>query len=311
MSAPDDIAPVAGDGKAADTPETSSVAVTAFNAIPPPGLVLLAIAAIQIGAGVAIHLFPILGAEGTVAYRILFSVLLLLFAVRRRLGILWSAFRKHWLLLVIFGVCIGAMNLFFYQAIARIPLGAAVTIEFIGPLGIAVFGSRRLSHFLWVSLAVFGIVLLSPISGGDIDSLGVMFALLAGGCWAAFIVLAKRMGQAMPGNDALVVGMTIAAILMLPYAVPVAGELFSNPLVLAVAFGVALLSTTIPFTLEFHALKRMTTRAYGILISLEPAVGALVGAVILGERIGLQGMIAVACVVVAAIGITYTDRSNA
>lgn len=152
------------------------------------------------------------------------------------------------------------MNFFFYQAIARIPLGAAVAFEFIGPLSVAVLASRRLIHFAWVTLAALGIVLLSPFTGAELDSLGIMFALLAGTAWAFFIILARRAGDRVSGNDGLAIGMIIAAISMIPFAVPVV-----------------------------------------------PVVAALVGALLLGERLGVQGMIAVACVVVAAIGITVTD----
>ncbi len=279
-----------------------------LDSIPPPGLVLVAIAAIQIGAGLATHLFPILGAEGTVAIRIIFSALLLGLAARGKIRNFGSIFVQNWGLLLAFGLCIAAMNLFFYQALARIPLGAAVAIEFVGPLGVAALASKQMSHFAWVALAAFGIILLSPLTGVDLDTLGIMFALLAGVGWALFIVLAGRVSSRVSGHDGLAIGMAIAAITMLPLAAPVVTDLISDPLVLLAGFGVALLSTTIPFTLEFEALKRMSKRTYGVLVSVEPAVAALVGALLLGERIGIQGMIAVTCVVIAAIGITVTDQ---
>jgi inner membrane transporter RhtA len=281
-----------------------------MDAVPPPGLVLLAIIAIQVGAGLATHLFPVLGVEGTVAVRIILSALLLGIAARGRVRTFGQVFLRNWILLIAFGLCVATMNLFFYQAIGRIPLGAAVAIEFIGPLGLAALSSRRAIHFIWIAIAAFGIVLLSPVSGADLDTLGVIFALLAGTGWAFFILLAGRVGKRVPGNDGLAIAMMVAAIIMIPFVAPVAVDLITDPLILLAGFGVALLSTTIPFTLEFQALKRLSARAYGVLISLEPAVAALVGAILLNERIGTQGMIAIACVVTAAIGITLTEKGK-
>lgn len=281
-----------------------------YEMVPPPGLVLLSILAIQLGAALATQLFPVLGASGTVAMRIIISALLLGVVAHSSIATLGLIFRRHWRLLGAFGLCIAAMNLFFYESIARIPLGAAVAIEFLGPLGVAALNSRRLSQFGWVALAALGIVLLSPLSGLNLDPIGVGLALLAGCGWALFIVLAGRVGTVVPGSDGLAIGMAIAAVTMIPFAAPVVTELFLDPIILISAFGVALLSTTIPFTMEFEALKRLPPRAYGILVSLEPAVAALVGAWLLEERIGIQGMVAVACVVVAAVGITLSDKDS-
>ena len=277
------------------------------QAIPPPGLVLLSIVAIQMGAALATHLFPLLGASGTVAVRILISALLLVIAARARIRQFGHIFMSNPGILLVFGICVAAMNFFFYQAIDRIPLGAAVAFEFAGPLGVAAFSSRRLSHFAWIALAALGIVLLSPLSGVSLDTLGIIYALLAGAGWATFIVLASRVGHRVSGNDGLAIGMIIAAITMIPFVIPVAGTLLITPMALLAGLGVALLSTTIPLILEFNALKLLSTRIYGVLVSLEPAVAAMVGALVLGERIGLQGILAVTCVVVAAIGITVTD----
>ncbi len=280
------------------------------DAIPPPGLVLLSIFAIQVGAALATQLFPLLGASGTVAIRIIFSALLLGLAARARIQTFGHIFINNPWVLLVFGLCVAAMNFFFYQAIDRIPLGAAVAFEFVGPLGVAAFASRKMSHFAWIALAALGIVLLSPLSGVNLDTLGIIYALLAGAGWATFIVLASRVGHRVPGNDGLAIAMIIAAISMIPFAIPVASTLIFNPLVLLAGFGVALLSTTIPFTLEFQALKQLSARTYGVLVSLEPGVAALIGTLLLGERIGLQGMVAIACVVIAAIGITITDGRN-
>ncbi len=281
-----------------------------LSSLPPTGLVLFSVLSIQIGAGLATQLFPVLGAEGTVAIRIIISALFLVVLTRSKLSSLKQTFLKNTRLLIGFGLCMAAMNLFFYMSIDRIPLGAAVAIEFIGPLGVAALKSKRFIHFLWVALAALGILLLSPLTGLDLDPFGILLALLAGSGWALYMVLADPVGKRASGNDGLVIAVLIAAIVMMPYAIPATPDLFSSWNILLVAFGVALLSTTIPFCFEFEALQRMPARNYGILVSVEPAVAALVGALLLSERIGVQGMVAVACVVVAAIGITVSDKNE-
>ena len=278
-----------------------------LGGFPPTGLLLLAIVSIQLGAALATNLFPILGADGTVAIRIIISALLLGLAARGRVLRFASLFVRDWGLLLAYGLCIAAMNFFYYKAIDLIPLGAAVAIEFVGPLGVAAFASHRPGHFACVGLAAIGIFLLSPFAGIDLDALGMVFALLAGAGWACFILLSRRVAMRVSGNDGLAIGMCIAALSMIPFAIPVVPDLISNPLLLLAGLGVALLSTTLPFTFEFAALKRLSNRAYGVIVSVEPVVAAVIGALLLGERIGVQGMVAIGCVVVAAIGITVTD----
>jgi inner membrane transporter RhtA len=284
--------------------------ITLLDTIPPAGLVLFSVISIQVGTAIAKHLFPILGAQGTVAMRIIISALLLVAAARGRVKTFSRIFATNWGILLMFGISLAAMNFLFYMAIARIQLGAAVAIEFIGPLGVAVFSSRRISHLAWVALAAMGIVLLSPLSGIDLDTLGILFALLAGIGWASFIILAARLGESVSGNDGLTIGMVIAAFIMTPFALPILPDLIFDPLILLASFGVALLSTTVPLTLEYAALKRIPKRTYGVLVSVEPAVAALVGVLLLGEYLGLQGVIAIGCVVIAAIGITVSDGQN-
>ena len=281
-----------------------------FDSIPPTALVMFAVVAIQLGAAISVSLFPLLGVDGTVAVRIILSACLLLMFSGASIKALLKTAKAHWPILVVFGFCIVAMNLFFYEAINRIPLGAAVAIEFIGPLGVAAFNAKRTAHLLWVALAALGVLLLSPLSGAALDTLGIIYALMAGAGWAMFILLATKVGGRISGNDGLAIGMTIAAVIMLPMGLPTVPTLLSSPWVLLASAGVALLSTTIPFTCEFQALKRLPARAYGILVSMEPAVAALVGAILLAERIGLQGLIAVGCVVAAAIGITLSDNKS-
>lgn len=283
---------------------------TILATIPPQALVLFAVVAIQFGAAISVNLFPVLGVEGTVAVRIILSAFIMLGFSSSGLKHLMVALKDHWKILLVFGMCIVAMNLFFYQAIDRIPLGAAVAIEFIGPLGVAAYNSKRLIHIFWVGLAAVGILLFSPLSGVNLNTAGIVFALLAGSGWALFIILAARLGDRIDGHDGLTIGMLIAALIMTPMAVPVVSDLILNPMVLIASIGVAVLSTAIPFTFEFEALKRLPARAYGVLVSMEPAVAATVGAILLGERIGTQGIIAVCCVVVAAIGISITDNQS-
>jgi inner membrane transporter RhtA len=276
-----------------------------LNAVPPPGLMLLAIVSIQIGAAVATSLFAALGPSGTVFLRVAFSAVLLMLASRPRID---RTARRHLGVLLLFGLVIGTMNLCFYQSIARIPLGVAVTIEFIGPLAVAAATTRRLPDFLWIALAALGVVLLAPDLGQQLDTLGVVFAGLAGVCWGAFVLLSIRVGKALPKGDGLALAMVVAALFLLPFGHAGAVVALADPLLLLAAFGVALLSTTLPLSLEFKALKRMPPRVYGILVTAEPAVAVAVGALLLGDSLNLRSLAAMVCVTAAAIGITLFDR---
>jgi inner membrane transporter RhtA len=278
----------------------------AASAAPPPGLLLVSIVSIQLGAAVAVHLVESLGPVGTVFLRIAFSAVLLLVAARHQIS---ADARRHAGLLLLFGCAIGAMNLCFYGAIARIPLGVAVAIEFIGPLGVAALASRRPRDFLWIGLAVLGLVLLTPDIGGDLDPLGVGLALAAGAGWASFVVISPRVAGAV-GGAGLALAMAAASLFTLPFAL-VAGGLDGLDLaLLAGALAVAILSTTLPYALEFEALRRMTARAYGIMVTLEPVVAALVGAVVLGQALQPSAFVAIACVTAAAVGVTISDRRD-
>ena len=284
---------------------------TRFERVPPHALLFLAIVAIHLGAGVSVRLFPIIGADGTVAMRLLFSAFLLwLFSgIRPSVELLRTACR-HWQLLLVFGVCMAAMNYCFYQAIERIPLGVAVAIEISGPLAVSAFTSRKVSHLGWVLLAASGIVLLTPLTGAELDPVGITYALMSGVGWGMFALLSRRVSTSLQGNSGLLIGMTIAAVLMLPVISTVPLDKLLDPTVLFIGLSIAVLSTAIPFTLEFEALKRLSSATYGILVSTEPAVAAAVGAVLLGERIGIRGLCAVACVVIAAIGVSVSDARD-
>ena len=276
------------------------------SAVPPPALLLVSIVSIQLGAAVAVNLFPVIGTVGTTFLRLAFAAVLVVLAARHTIG--WRTARRQWGSLLLYGTILGVMNLCFYGAIARIPLGIAVAIEFIGPLGLAVATSRRARDFGWIGLAALGVVLLTPEIGGTLDPIGVALAAATGLCWAGFIVLSRRRGRALPGNSGLAIGMAVAAIVVLPVELVVGGLGRLDPALLFGAVAVAVLSTALPLSLEFEALKRITARTYGILVTMEPAVAALVGAVLLGQAMGVQGLLAVACVTIAALGVTITDR---
>jgi len=288
---------VAGTGMAAERPRAGA------GAVPPTLLVFLAIISVQIGAAVAKTLFPALGSSGTVFLRIGFAALALLIAGRPRL----SGYRRaDYGAAVLFGVAIAVMNTAFYAAIARIPLGAAVTLEFVGPLGVAIAGSRRRLDTVWAVLAAGGIVLLAPVGGAVIDPLGALLALLAGAGWAAYILLNVRVGRAFRGGDGLTLALAVAAVATLPLGVAGAGARLFSPQFLAPGAAVALLSTVIPFSLEHAALKRLSARVFGVLMSVEPVVAALVGFVVLREALGARGLLALVCVTVATVGSART-----
>jgi inner membrane transporter RhtA len=276
--------------------------------VPPPGLLIISIISIQLGAAVAINLFPVIGPVATVFLRVTFSAVLLVVVARRTIA--RSAIR-HAPSLALYGAILGVMNLCFYGAIARIPLGIAVAIEFVGPLGVAVAASRRPRDFAWIALAALGILLLTPEIGGSLDPIGVALAGATGLCWAGFILMSRRMGRVMPGNSGLAIGMAVAALVVLPVELVVGGLGALDPILLGAALAVAVLSTALPLSLEFEALKRMSARSYGIIVTLEPVAAAVIGAVLLSQAMTLQGVLAVVCVTVAALGVTLSDRRDA
>jgi len=202
---------------------------------------------------------------------------------------------------VAFGVALAGMNYAFYAALDRIPLGVAVTFEFVGPLGVAVFGSRRPLDLVWVVLAAAGILLLAD-PGGGFDGLGVGLALLAGAFWAAYILVSARMGRTIPGQSGLALAMVVASALVLPFGIAEGGADLLDPAVLAIGLGVAILSSAIPYSLEFEALRRVRAGVFGVLMSLEPAMAALAGFVVLGEVLDARELTAIGLVVVASAG---------
>lgn len=276
----------------------------ATGAVPAQALLLVSVISIQLGAAVAVHLFESMGPLTTAFLRIAFSAVLLLLATGRQIG---PGARRHVWQLLLFGCVIGAMNMCFYGAISRIPLGVAVAIEFIGPLGVAAVTSRRLREFAWIGLAVAGLVLLTPEIGGALDPLGIILALAAGAGWASFVVISPRVARDV-GGAALALAMGVAAVFTLPFGVAAGGLQHLDWPLLAGALAVASLSTALPLSLEFEALKRLSARTYGIMVTLEPVAAAMVGAFVLGQAPPPTALLAIACVTVAAIGVTLTDR---
>jgi inner membrane transporter RhtA len=281
---------------------------THLEAMPPVPAILGAIVSVQAGAALAKGLFPALGPIGTVGLRVVLSAVMLMAVFRPRLRALSAA---QWRAVIPYGLVLGTMNIFFYLSLSRIPLGVAVAVEFVGPLGVAVFGSRRAVDIAWVVLAAAGIALITPWSGGGTDAVGVAFALAAGACWAAYILLGGRVSRVMPGGASVATGMVIGSFVALPSALATGGfARLTLPLFLA-GIGVALLSSAIPYTLEMIALKGLPARTFGILMSLEPAVAALLGLVFLHELLSLRQWLAVALIIAASTGSTLTSRPPA
>lgn len=274
--------------------------------LPPLPAVLVAIVSVQAGAGLAKGLFPVLGPPGTVGLRIGISAALMFATFRPKLHRLTAA---QWRVVIPYGAVLGVMNLVFYQALARIPLGLAVAVEFIGPLSVAVFGSRKLIDVAWVILASAGIALIAPWTAGSaVDPLGVALAFAAGVCWALYIVIGKRLSHLLGGGAAVSVGLLVATVAVLPIAIAGGGFANLNASRFTAGVGVALLSSAIPYTLEMLALKEIPARTFGILMSLEPAVAALVGLAFLGETLSASQWLAIALVIAASAGSTLTAQ---
>lgn len=289
-----------------DSASTSPlVAAPVIGKIPPIFLVVLSITSTQIGAALAHHLFGILGPAGTVLLRLGFAAIILVLTPG---GLPSRAPRAAYIPAFLFGLTLACMNFSFYYALARIPLGIAVTIELSGPLLIAVLGSRRIIDFVWILLAGSGIFLFAPWTGATLDPLGVLLALVAGGFWACYILLSARVGQLFPGRSGLALAMCVGAALMVPVGVLSAGPSLLNPLVLVAGCGVALLSSALPYSLEIEALRRLPTHVFGIMMSLEPAVAALAGFLLLSEHLDGRDIIALVLVTVATLGVTWQQR---
>jgi inner membrane transporter RhtA len=269
-------------------------------------LVMGAVASVQLGAAVATTLFDELGPAGTVLLRTGFAAVALLLLWRPHVrGKTPVQLRDA----VLYGLALAGMNLSFYGALDRIPLGIAVTLEFTGPFAVAVAGSRRASDLVWVALAAAGIVLLSPGVHGSLDVTGALLALLAGAFWATYIVLAARVGRAFSGGQGLTLAMVVATLVLLPSGIVAGGSDLGDPGLLASGLAVALLSSAIPYSLELEALRRLPKGTFGVLMSMEPAVAALVGLVALGQDLSAEEVVAIALVVAASAGALSAART--
>lgn len=273
-----------------------------YDRVPPVVLVLGGVTSIQFGAALAATLFDEVGPAGVSALRLAIAAAVLVALSRPRLR---AHAGRDLRLVALFGACLGSMNFVFYEALDRVPLGVAVTIEFVGPLGVAVAGSRRPLDVLWVVLAAGGVLLLTqPFSSGGVDPFGALLALVAGGFWAAYIVLAARAGRRFQGGEGLALAMVVAALVPLGPGIAQAGDDLLVPTILALGAAVALLSSVIPYRLETEALRRMPQNVFGVLMSLEPGVAALAGFAVLGQTLDPAQLAAIAMVVVASAGAT-------
>lgn len=274
-------------------------------AVPPQLLIVAGAVILQTGSAVATRLFDDLGAPGVLALRMGIGAVVLWVAARcwRR-----PPARSSLGAVVAFGTVLGAMNLFFYLALERIPLGATVALELVGPLAVAVAGSRRLLDLLWVGLAASGVLVLTNPSTSGLDVVGVLLALAAGACWAGYVLLGSRVAHRVPGASGLAWAMLFSSVWLVPLGVATAGADLVRPDLLAAGAAVALMSSVLPYSLELVALRRVSTAAFGIMLSLQPAVATLAGLVVAGQRPGVVTLAGIGLVVAASLGAVPARR---
>ena len=285
------------------SPGISSSLRSAAESVPPVWLVMLGIISVQTGAGVAKNLFESLPPAAVVWLRLLTSAVLLVLVVRPTLR---AHGRGDWLVVAGYGTALALMNFFIYQAFARIPLGIAVTIEYLGPLTIAVLGSRRRVDLLWAGSAGLGVAALG-LERSTLDPLGVLFAILAAVAWAGYILLSAATGQRFDGASGLAVASVVGVVVLAPAGIVEGGTALMDLRLLLFGVAVGVLSSVVPYTLELNALRRMPPRVFGVLMSLQPAAAALVGLVLLGELLTVWQWLAVGCVITASAGSTRTS----
>ncbi len=279
--------------------------MAATERVPAPLLVLTAIVSVQVGSSLAKQLFDDLGAAGVTLLRLGLAAALLLLVLRPAVRS-WS--RASWSAALLLGGAMAGMNLVFYLSLRTVPLGVAVTVEFLGPLLLALVQTRRAVDLLWAALAAGGVALLGLDGGSGAPLSGLLLAFVAGLFWAAYIVASARVGQVLPGTDGLAVALAFAALLVLPFGLSGASAVLDRPVLLLAAFGVALMSSVISYGLELAALRRIPTQVFGILMSLEPAAAAVAGLVVLGEALGPREVVALVLVSLASAGITLARR---
>lgn len=275
--------------------------------VPAPVLCLLAIVSVQFGGALAATLVPAIGAAGSVTLRLLIGTVILVLVARPRLR---GHGRRAWLTVVAFGLALGAMNWSFYASLGRLPIGVAVTIEFIGPLLLTVALSRRVADLAAVLAAAVGVVLISEVAHvpfGQLDLLGLGLAGIAGACWAAYVVLSKRTGAAFSQLDGLALAMVVASAVVTPFGLLSAAQWTGE--ILLKGLGIAVLSSVLPYSLELLALRRMSPRVFGILLSLEPALAALAGFLVLHQLLTGWQLVGMALVVAASVVVMSTSRT--
>ncbi|WP_309500535.1 EamA family transporter [Streptomyces shenzhenensis] len=290
----------------APTPTTAPVSAPAATGLPgrrgslgPVGLVLAGGISVQFGGALAVTLMPRAGALGVVTLRLLAAAVVLLVVCRPRLR---GHSRTDWGTVIVFGVTMGAMNGLFYESVDRIPLGLAVTLEVLGPLALSVLASRRAINALWAGLALGGVFLLGGGNFSGLDPVGVGLALGAGAMWATYIIFSARTGRRFPQADGLALAMAVAALLFLPLGIAEAGGRLLDPTTVALGSSVAILSSVLPYTLELLALRRLPAPTFAVLMSLEPAIAAIAGFLVLGQALSATQAAAVALVIAASIG---------
>jgi inner membrane transporter RhtA len=273
---------------------------------PSGGLVLAAIASVQFGGALAVHLFATVGPGGAVLLRLASASIVLVAISRPRRD---RVPLRRLPLIAAFGLVLAGMNLSFYASINRIPLGIAVSLEFVGPLAVAVGGSRRWIDLVWVGLAIAGILALTHVGGArSVDGLGVAFALLAGCCWGGYILLSARVGRTFERGTGLSLAMCFAALVTLPVGIASAGTQLVAPRALALGCAVGMLSSAIPYSFELEALRRIPPPVFGVLMSLEPAMAALAGLLVLGQGLSVRTLVGMALVISASIGASRRTR---
>ncbi|MER7495681.1 EamA family transporter [Streptomyces pharetrae] len=298
------------------TPDTATTASVASPSAAPPGaprrlgslgpvgLVFAGGVSVQFGGALAVMLMPRAGALGVVALRLAVAAVVLLLVCRPRLR---GHSRTDWGTVVVFGLTMAGMNGLFYQAVDRIPLGPAVTLEVLGPLALSVVASRRAVNLIWAGLALAGVFLLGGGGFGDLDPVGAAFALGAGAMWAAYIVFSARTGRRFPQADGLALAMAVGAVLFLPLGIAEAGSKLLDPVTLGLGAAVAVLSSVLPYTLELLALRRLPASTFAVLMSLEPAIAAAAGFLLLDQALTSTQALAIALVIAASMGAVRTQ----
>jgi inner membrane transporter RhtA len=271
-------------------------------------MVVLGSIAVEVGAALAVSIFPRTGPIGIVTLRLVFAALVLLLVFRPAVR---GRRRGDWLTVIAFGLVLGSMNVLFYLALNRLPLGATVTLEYLGPLILSVVMARRASAWLWAVLALVGVTLLSRGGFDHLDPLGVLLALGAGTCWVGYILLSARTGQRFGRLDGLAIAMAVGAIAVLPLGVATGGTALLDPGILLIGLAVALLSSAIPYGLEMLALRRLPASTFSILLSLAPALAAVAGLVILHQPLTVLDAVAILLVVAASMGAVRSAQRNA